>query len=159
MPLDGHAARGDHEDLLGLDPEVEPAPDATHHARPTLPHAGLVALGGAFGTVARDGLLHLSPARHDGVPWMLVALNVVGAALLGLLVARVLDLRPAAVGVRLLCATGLLGGFTTYSSLVVAALLLEHTGHPAVAAVTLLGTLVVGVGAAWLGSARRSVAA
>jgi CrcB protein len=83
---------------------------------------------------------------------MLLALNVVGAALLGLLVARVLDPRPYAAVPRLLLATGVLGGFTTYSSLVSAAVVQGHDGHLAGAFLTLLGTSVVGVAAALLTS-------
>ena len=139
----------------GLDPEVEPARDATHLARPTWRHAGTVALGGALGTLARDGLLHLAPAPPSGFPWMLAALNVFGALMLGLLVARVLDPRPRRTGVRLFFATGLLGGFTTYSSLVTAAILLGHRGRVPLGAATLVGTAVVGVAAAYLASRLR----
>jgi fluoride exporter len=136
------------------DPELEPAA-AAHHARPSLLHALAVLCGGALGTLARDLLLRAEPAARTSIPWMLVALNLVGAALLGLVVARVLDPRPSAVSLRLFVATGLLGGFTTYSSLVSAAVVSQHDGHAGVAVLTLLGTAIVGVGAAWLGGYRQ----
>ena len=145
--------------LAGLDPEVEPAPDAAHRARPTALHAAIVAAGGALGTLARDGLLRAAPAAPGGFPWTLAVLNVAGAALLGVLVARVIDPRPRAVGLRLFLATGLLGGFTTYSSLVAASIVLGHQGHVATAVAALCGTAVVGVVAAYLASRRRPAVA
>jgi fluoride exporter len=160
MPDDEGRAEGDAQDEpQGLDPEVEPDPAPGRHARPTPAHALLVFVGGATGVLARDGLLHLAPTTRDAIPWMLLALNVVGSALLGLLVTRVLDPRPDLVAPRLLLATGLLGGFTTYSSLVSAAIVQGHDGHLANGFVTLLATSVVGVAAAILGARTRTSAA
>jgi fluoride ion exporter CrcB/FEX len=89
---------------------------------------------------------------------MLVGLNLVGAAALGVLAARYLDLHPGAVGQRLLLATDLLGGFTTYSSLVSAAVVDGHHNHLDVAFVTLLVTSIVGVAAAFIAGRSRRVA-
>lgn len=135
-----------------LDPEVEPALDATHAARPTFAHASIVFVGGCGGVLARDALLHLTSSGRDAVPWMLVAINVLGAALLGVVVAAVLDPRPDATPWRLLLATGLLGGFTTYSSLVSSAIVAGHDGRLGHGFITLLGTAVVGVLAAMVTS-------
>jgi CrcB protein len=143
-----------------LDPELEPDLDPLHHARATLPHACLVAAGGILGTLARELLLRAAPSSAFEVPWMLVSLNVVGAAALGVLASRLLDTHPRAVGGRLFLATGLLGGFTTYSSLVSAAVVDGHHDHLDVAFVTLLATSFVGVIAASLaGRSRRSAMA
>jgi CrcB protein len=154
MP-NGERVPYEDDDVLGLDPEVEPAPDASHPARPTLPHGVLVAAGGALGTLGRDLLVRWHPASPNSFPWTLAALNVAGAALLGLLVARVLDPHASRVGLRLFMATGFLGGFTTYSSLVSAAVVSGHDGCLGIAIATLLGTAVAGVLAAWLGMRRR----
>lgn len=137
-----------------LDPEVEPQVDATHRARPTFGHALIVFVGGATGVLARYALLRADPSGRDAVPWMLVALNVVGAALLGIVVTRVLEARSGATPLRLLLVTGLLGGFTTYSSLVSAAIVAGHDGHLGNGFVTLLATSVAGVVAA--GTATRA---
>jgi CrcB protein len=131
-----------------LDPEVEPQPDARHAARPTPWHGLIVFFGGAGGVLARDALLRTAPTSHDAIPWMLLAINVSGAALLGVVVARVLDPHPRSTELRLLLATGLLGGFTTYSSLVSTAIVAGHDGQLGNAFVTLLATSVVGVVAA-----------
>jgi CrcB protein len=144
-------------ELVDLDPEVEPAPDATHPARPTLPHACIVFAGGALGVLARDLLLRAAPASPTAIPWMLVAINLVGTITLGLVVAHVLDPRPHIVTLRLLLATGILGGFTTYSSLVSAAIIAGHDGHAGVALAIILGTPVAGVLCAYVASTRRRV--
>jgi CrcB protein len=141
---------------IALDPELEPDPDPSHHARPTLPHAGLVAAGGILGTLGRDLLLRAMPSSPYSIPWTLMSLNVVGAAALGALAARVLDPRPSAVGRRLFFATGLLGGFTTYSSLVSVSVVAGHHNHLDVGLVSLLATSVVGVAAGWLAGRSRS---
>jgi CrcB protein len=138
-----------------LDPEEEPDPDPLHHARPTLPHAFFVAAGGILGVLARDLLLRAVPPSPFAVPWMLVGVNLAGAAALGLLASRFLDPDPRAVGRRLFLATGLLGGFTTYSSLVSASVVDGHHNHLDVAFVTLLATSVVGVAVAWLAGRSR----
>jgi CrcB protein len=145
----------DDEDRLGPDPEVEPATDARSVPHPTAAHAAAVLAGGMLGTLGRDLLLRAAPARGLAVPWMLIGLNLVGAALLGVVVARVLDPRPERVELRLFVATGLLGGFTTYSSLVSAAIVRGHNDALGTAFLTLLGTAAVGVAAAWLGTLLR----
>jgi len=80
---------------------------------------GLVALGGAVGTGVRAALAGALPAV-DGVSWTILGINVVGAFCLGLLL-EALAHRGPDVGrrraVRLFVGTGVLGGFTTYSTL------------------------------------------
>ena len=99
---------------------------STHqHARSDRPphlrwgFLGLVALGGAIGTGVRAVLADAFPA-HDGVSRVILAINVVGAFCLGLLL-EALAHRGPDVGrrrtLRLVVGTGVLGGFTTYSTL------------------------------------------
>lgn len=79
----------------------------------------LVALGGAIGTAVRALLAAAIPA-HDGISWTILGINVVGAFCLGFLL-DALARRGPDVGrrraVRLFVGTGVLGGFTTYSTL------------------------------------------
>jgi CrcB protein len=79
-------------------------------------HLGLVVLGGALGTAARAALLLV-----DAPAWQTLAvpvINVVGALLLGLVVGLVARRGETARAraARQLFGTGLLGGFTTYST-------------------------------------------
>lgn len=114
----------------------------------------LVFLGGAAGTAVRAGLLLALPASGD-LPVTTVGVNTAGSYLLGLLVgvlARVPH-RGHHRRLRLLLGTGFLGGFTTYSTLATDGAVLIGAGLPGTAALYALGTLVLGVAAAWAGIA------
>ncbi len=78
----------------------------------------LVAAGGALGAVARHGVSALAlRVFGPGWPHGTLAVNLVGGLAMGLL-AGWLAQRASAGGaeVRLFLATGLLGGFTTFSA-------------------------------------------
>ncbi|WIB58997.1 CrcB family protein [Curtobacterium sp. MCLR17_007] len=80
---------------------------------------GLVALGGAIGTAVRAVLAEAASAV-DGVSWTILGINVVGAFCLGLLLEHLARRGPdegRRQTVRLFVGTGVLGGFTTYSTL------------------------------------------
>ncbi|MGN8050846.1 fluoride efflux transporter FluC [Curtobacterium sp. 22159] len=107
---------------MPIDPDVEVVETDARPVRP--PHLqwaslALVALGGAIGTAARAALSEALPAR-DGISWTVLVINVVGAFLLGLLL-EALAHRGPDIGrrrrLRLFVGTGVLGGFTTYSTL------------------------------------------
>ncbi len=89
----------------------------------------LVAGGGALGAVARY-LAGLAWIRSGGVtrPWLATAgVNVTGSLLMGLLVGWLVGRGaggPATDRLRLFLATGVLGGFTTFSSFSLEAVLL-----------------------------------
>ena len=106
-----------------------------------LRRAALVALGGMLGTAARMGLGILIPDAALSV----LAANIVGALALGILTARL----PAG-DLRVLLGTGVLGGFTTYSSFMV-----DSVQLGAVSPLLLIGyvavSLVGGIAAAALG--------
>lgn len=118
-------------------------------------YVGLVALGGAVGTGLRESLALMWPAAAGGFPWTIFAINVVGAFVLGVLL-EALSLRGADEGnrriLRLALGTGVLGGFTTYSSLAtdVASRLPDATG---IALGYAAASLVLGVLAAFGGIA------
>jgi CrcB protein len=72
----------------------------------------LVALGGAAGSVLRYLVSMAGLALFGaGFPWGTLAVNVIGSAVIGALVAAGLDGQA-----RYLLITGLLGGFTTFSA-------------------------------------------
>ncbi len=108
----------------------------------------LVALGGAVGSIARYGV-GLAAARWFGLafPWGTLAVNVLGGLAIGLMAARI---APENESLRLLIGTGLLGGFTTFSAFSLETVrLLEQ--QPGLAALYVLASLVLGVGACWMG--------
>lgn len=114
-----------------------------------------VCLGGAAGTGARYLLSGwLLRVAGPGFPWGTLAVNVLGSFLLGVLMeaAHWTDIPPA---LRLALATGVMGGFTTYSAFNYETLQLfarnEWLLGAAYAAGTFLSCLVAGAFGIWLG--------
>lgn len=71
--------------------------------------------------------------------------------MLGLLLVVVLEVLPPTTYVRPLLGTGFCGALTTFSSVVVGADQLIARGSGLTAASYLLGSVLAGLGAAWLG--------
>lgn len=117
----------------------------------------LVALFGALGTLLRywTNLLFVH-ALGPGVPYGTFAVNVLGSFLLG--VASQLGAGHSLLGVelRLVLGTGMLGGFTTYSSFNLETLQLAEQGELARAAGYVAATVVTCLlaGGAGLATAR-----
>jgi CrcB protein len=109
----------------------------------------LVALGGGIGAAGRH-LANLASLRLFGpnFPAGTLAVNVAGGFLMGLL-AGWFAARPtgAGQGLRLFLATGVLGGFTTFSAFSLDAFLLWERGQPAQAAAYVAASVVLSVGA------------
>ncbi len=85
---------------------------------PFTPHLlALIAVGGATGSVLRyaTGVWCI---RWFGVtlPWGTLAVNVIGSAVIGLLGGLIAAEFPISAEARALLITGVLGGFTTFSS-------------------------------------------
>lgn len=113
----------------------------------------VVAAGGAAGAVLR----HLvdAGAPDSLFPWPTLAINVVGAFVLGLLPVLAVVRRSRRVAAAL--GPGLLGGFTTVSAWAGETRDLAAEGHVGVAGAYLALTLAAGLSAAALGEhlARR----
>ena len=97
----------------------------------------LVFLGAGLGGALRHGV-NLACARAFGAafPWGTLAVNVAGCFAMGLL-AGWLAFRSGAAAtqpLRLFVATGVLGGFTTFSAFSLDAVLLWERGAPGLAA-------------------------
>lgn len=76
-----------------------------------------IALGGAVGTLGRYlvGLL-LARLAPGNVPWGTLAVNVVGSAVIGFVMASFAARGKLDSPLRLALTIGVLGGFTTYSA-------------------------------------------
>lgn len=98
-----------------IDPDVDLA-DPQQRAAPLAPVLAAVALGGMLGTLARYGATRLWPTDGAEFPWAVLGVNLLGCALLGVLMVLVTERRPVHPLWRPLLGTGLLGGFTTFSS-------------------------------------------
>ena len=110
-----------------------------------------VAAGGFLGAPARYGIGELLPTATHGFPWSTLLVNVSGALLLGILVVLLVERFPPSRYAWAFFGTGFLGAYTTFSTYMVETLLLARDGYVARAAAYLLGSLVVGLFAAWLG--------
>ena len=105
----------------------------------------VVALGGALGALARFALgEHLLQRFGDGMPWGTLAVNLAGSLAAGLLIGWI-DGRPAWAPLRLFAVVGVLGAFTTYSSLMLELLAFGRAGRIGIAGVYLAVTLIAGL--------------
>jgi len=99
-----------------------------------------VSVGGAFGAAARYLLAPLG-----GWPWGTLTVNAVGCALIGMLMVLAVDRWPDVRLVRPLLGTGVLGGFTTFSTYAVDVEQLVRQSRIAVAIGYLVATPVLAV--------------
>ena len=119
----------------------------------------MVGLGGALGSLARDGLATLIAPARDGFPTATLATNLLGCLLLGLLLVVSENRLPPHRYLRPFLATGVIGGFTTFSTFAVETDLLGKDGHAGLAAVYVVASLAGGLAATWAGiSAGRVLA-
>ena len=112
-----------------------------------------IAAGGALGAVARYGLgAWVQRASGSTLPWGTAVVNVLGAFVLGGIVVWIRAAQPAP-GIRAFATIGLLGGFTTFSTLSYETVALAQSGQWGRAAAYALGSLALGVLAVLLGAA------
>ncbi len=113
----------------------------------------LVFLGGGLGSLARWGLQSAATRWTEGVfPFGTLVANLGGSFLLGLL-AGLATAVPVKPELKLLLATGFLGGFTTFSTASVEVVRLVRARRPAAAVGLALAMLALSLGAAVLGLA------
>jgi CrcB protein len=114
----------------------------------------LVALGGALGSVARwkvqGWVAGWTPASN--IPWGTFAVNAVGSFAIGAVLTLALDRAVVSPNARLFLATGILGGFTTFSAFSWESFELMRDGHWPAAALYVGGSLATGLLAALAGA-------
>jgi CrcB protein len=110
----------------------------------------LVALGGAIGSVARYGMQSLAAqVLGPTFPWGTLMVNLTGSFLIALLMHVALTGTAISLELRIFLATGVMGGFTTYSSFNYETLALLHQKAYGLAGLNLAAT-VLGCAAAGL---------
>jgi CrcB protein len=111
----------------------------------------LVVAGAMVGAPLRYLTDRAVQTRHDTVfPWGTFAVNVTGCLILGVLTGAV-SAGAAGPHLQLLVGTGLCGALTTYSTFSYETLRLTETGAGLYAAVNVVGSVTVGLGAAFVG--------
>lgn len=112
-----------------------------------------VALGGMLGASARWVVATTWPVALDRFPTTTLAINLAGSFAIGLVVARLLERRPPLLVAHSFVGTGVLGAFTTFSTLTVEVVVLVDAGQVVRAGTYLAVSLVAGVGLAATGLA------
>ncbi|WP_285733511.1 fluoride efflux transporter CrcB [Kitasatospora phosalacinea] len=109
-----------------------------------------VSAGGVLGAVARYGAGLLWPTARDAFPWTTLGVNVLGCAVIGVVLVLLTEgPRTPHPLLRPFLATGILGGFTTFSTYAVDAQQLFDHGLPGEALLYLGGTLLAAMAAVW----------
>lgn len=113
----------------------------------------LVMCGGALGAAGRHWMSGFLLRRlGDGIPWGTLAVNLIGSFAVGFLAVWLEGRGPSALYWRAFLIVGLLGGLTTYSSLMLESLLFARSDRAGLLLGYLAVTLVAGMALVWFGS-------
>ena len=105
-----------------------------------------IGLFGAVGAIARFLLDGVVSVRASSIfPWGTLVVNLTGAFALGFVTGKLSG------DAQLLVGTGLLGGYTTFSTWMFESHRLGEDGALRASVVNLLGSLLLGILAVWLG--------
>jgi len=142
-------------------------PDAADEGamKPSRRHGASVAValgtGGVIGALARYAVARALPVASGAFPWSTFVINVSGSLALGFVVVWLLERFPRDRFARLFVGTGIIGAYTTFSTLEVDAALLVRDHHVLVAVLYVVASLAAGLVAVWFGTyvARISIGA
>ncbi|HEV2320835.1 MAG TPA: fluoride efflux transporter CrcB [Gammaproteobacteria bacterium] len=112
-----------------------------------------VAMGGIVGCCARYGVSQAVQVFYGrSFPLATLAINVSGCLAMGFLFYLTLERVSVSPSLRVAILTGVLGGFTTFSTFAMETLLLMEDGETAYAVLYVLLSVGLGVAAAFLGA-------
>ncbi|MEV5439389.1 fluoride efflux transporter CrcB [Streptomyces sp. NPDC052682] len=117
--------------------------------RAQAPVVAVIALGGAAGAAARYAALLAWPTAATGFPWTTFWINVAGCAVIGVFMVVITEVRPVHRLVRPFFGTGVLGGFTTFSTYAVDIQQLVDHGRTGTALAYLAATPLAALTAVW----------
>ncbi|GAA5179894.1 hypothetical protein GCM10023322_10930 [Rugosimonospora acidiphila] len=140
-------------DQQPTDPDVDLGVPAQRRevGRTPWPVLGAIALGGALGALGRYGIGYAFPASATGFPWATFVINVSGCLLIGVLMVLNDRFWSGRRLVRPFLGTGVLGGYTTFSTYVVDIQRLAQGGAAATALAYLAVSVLVGLAAVAVG--------
>lgn len=112
----------------------------------------LVFLGGGIGAALRHGVNALA-LRTVGIafPFGTLTINVLGSLVMGVLAGYLSMRGNLSMETRLFLLTGVLGGFTTFSAFTLETALLVERGEVGLAALYVVLSVLLGVGALFAG--------
>ena len=129
-------------------PVADPPRPAPWHGQ--APVIAVVAVGGGIGAAARYGASLLWPPGPAGFPWTTFWVNVFGCFVIGLFMVAITERWAVHRLVRPFFGTGVLGGFTTFSTYAVDIQRLLEEDRPGTALAYLAATLLAALAAVWL---------
>ena len=108
----------------------------------------LVGAGGALGSMLRYGgnILY----QHKSFPLTTFLINIIGSFVIGIVMGYCLK-NESSHNWKLFLATGICGGFTTFSAFSFENLLLLQNGKVVTALLYIAASVMLGIAAAWLG--------
>ena len=149
-----------HDKAVGrVDEPIDPDLDPDTPGRLTQLFGGqisvvaVVAAGGGTGATARYGAGFLWPTGAAAFPWTTLLVNVIGCALIGVLLVLIVEVWVAHRLVRPFLGTGVLGGFTTFSTYAADVERLVDVGDARTGLIYLALTPSLALGAVWLAAA------
>ncbi|MER5834975.1 fluoride efflux transporter CrcB [Streptomyces sp. NPDC002130] len=128
-------------------PATTPRPSSR---RAQAPVVAVVSLGGAVGAAARYATSLWWPTPPGGFPWTTLWVNIAGCAVIGAFMVVITEIRPPHPLVRPFFGTGVLGGFTTFSTYAVDMRKLLDGGHAGTGLAYLAATPFAALTAVWL---------
>ena len=120
------------------------------HLRDEATLVGTIAVGGSLGALARYLAGRAWGTGGAAFPWTTLTVNVVGCALIGVLMVLVADVWTGRRLLRPFVGTGVLGGFTTFSTYAVDIQRLATGGRALIALAYLVVTVVAALAAVWV---------
>ncbi|MFG2683721.1 fluoride efflux transporter CrcB [Streptomyces sp. NPDC048392] len=137
--------------------DVRPVAPSRKRWRAQAPVVAVVALGGGIGAAARYAASLWWPTQTGGFPWTTFGVNVVGCAVIGVFMVVITEVWAAHRLTRPFFGTGVLGGFTTFSTYAVDSRYLFADGQVRTGLAYLAATPLAALTAVWLAAwaARR----
>ncbi|MFJ9406829.1 fluoride efflux transporter FluC [Streptomyces sp. NPDC101393] len=108
-----------------------------------------VAAGGGIGACARYGATLIWPTQPGAFPWTTFWINITGCAAMGILMVLITERFTAHPLTRPFLGTGILGGYTTFSTATIDTQRLLDGGHPGIGLLYAAATLAAAVAAIW----------
>lgn len=109
----------------------------------------LAGLGGGIGSMLRYAASLMINSRH--YPYSTWVVNIIGSFIIGLVLGLSVKDESFLYNWKLFLATGICGGFTTFSSFSIENLELLQTGRYTLAITYICSSIAFGIIAAWLG--------
>lgn len=109
----------------------------------------LVGLGGGLGSALRYGSSLLMSSKL--FPWATLAINILGSLVIGIVFALSIRQEPLANNWKLFLATGICGGFTTFSAFSLENMGLLQSGKYGIAIAYISASIVLGIAATFIG--------